>query len=114
MYLQKFSRILWTVNQPFARLLHTQDNTNTERNTSIPQVALEPTVPVPERSKPFGALDFATAVISLGTVVSNIVTCPLKARTVEPKEATVSRQWLCKHVSTATKLRGHSNGHTQQ
>jgi hypothetical protein len=92
MYLQKFGRILWTVNQPLIRPLPSQDNTNTERNTSIPQVALEPTIPMLERSKAFGPLDCATTVIGRVTVVNNIVTCPLKARTVEPKETTVSRQ----------------------
>jgi hypothetical protein len=27
-----------------------------------------------------------------------IMTCPLKARVVEPEEMAVARQWLCKHV----------------
>jgi hypothetical protein len=31
------------------------------------------------------------------------VTCPLKARIVEPEETAVARQWLRKHVFTATK-----------
>jgi hypothetical protein len=31
------------------------------------------------------------------------VTCLVKAAIAEPEKTSVSRQWLCKHVSTATK-----------
>jgi hypothetical protein len=44
----------------------------------------------------------------------NIVTCLLKARTVEPEKTSVSRQWFCKHVSETTKSCDHSNTYTQQ
>jgi hypothetical protein len=37
----------------------------------------------------------------------------LKARIVEPEEMAVARQWLCKHVSRATKSCGHSNRYTK-
>jgi hypothetical protein len=37
-----------------------------------------------------------------------IVICPRKDRIVEIKERAVARQWLCKHVSTATNTRGRS------
>jgi hypothetical protein len=32
-------------------------------------------------------------------------TCPLNARIAEPEKTSVVKQWLCKHVSTATKVR---------
>jgi hypothetical protein len=43
-----------------------------------------------------------------------IVIRGLKARIVEPEETAVARQWLCKHVSKATRTRDryryeHSN-----
>jgi hypothetical protein len=37
----------------------------------------------------------------------SIVTCLLKARIVESEETAVARQWLCKHLSMATKARDH-------
>jgi hypothetical protein len=44
-------------------------------------------------------------------MVNNIVTCPLKARIVEPEETVVARQWPCKHVFTAIKSCDHRNGY---
>jgi hypothetical protein len=38
-----------------------------------------------------------------------IVTCLLKTGIAEPEETAVARQWLCKHVSTATKSRDRGN-----
>jgi hypothetical protein len=53
-------------------------------------------------------------VIEIELYPNNIVTCLLKARTVEPKKTSVARQWLCKHVSMTTKSRDCSNRYTQQ
>jgi hypothetical protein len=43
-----------------------------------------------------------------------IVTCLLKTGTVNPEEMGVARQWLCKHISTATSSRDHGRAYTQQ
>jgi hypothetical protein len=51
-------RTPWTGDQPVARPLRTQDNTNTEykhTRTSMPQAGLEPTIPVSEREKTVNA-----------------------------------------------------------
>jgi hypothetical protein len=42
----------------------------------------------------------------------NIVTRGFKERIVQPEKTSVSRQWLCKHVSTATNSRDRSNRYT--
>jgi hypothetical protein len=53
-------------DQPVARPLPTQDNTNTERTqTSMPPVGFEPTIPVFEMAKTFHASDRAATVIGL-------------------------------------------------
>jgi hypothetical protein len=59
-------------NQPVARLLHTQNNTQNKyrQETSIPQVGSEPTIPVFERVKTFHALDRAATVISAIDTIS--------------------------------------------
>jgi hypothetical protein len=51
----------WTGDQPDARPLPTQDNTNTEKHghTSMPLAGFEPTIPVFERPKTVRALDRA-------------------------------------------------------
>jgi hypothetical protein len=61
-------RTPWTVDQPVARALLTQDNTNTinaDRQTSMPRVEFEPTIPVFERAKTVHALDRAATVIGI-------------------------------------------------
>jgi hypothetical protein len=56
----------WTDEQPVARPLpahRTVQTENKRRQTSMPQVGFEPTVPVSERAKTFHALDLAATVI---------------------------------------------------
>jgi hypothetical protein len=53
-------RTLWAVDQPVAKLLPTHRTTQTQnkrRQTSIPSVGFEPTIPVFERAKTVHALD---------------------------------------------------------
>jgi hypothetical protein len=50
----------------------------------------------------------------IANIMKHHVTCPLKARIVEPEKTSVAWQFLRKHVSTATKLHGCSSIHTQQ
>jgi hypothetical protein len=70
--LQTVGRIPWMGGQPVTRLLPTQDNTNTD--TSMPQVGLEPMIPVFERTKTFCALDCAAAAIGYFTAFCVIFT----------------------------------------
>jgi hypothetical protein len=55
--------IPWTGHQPVAR--HTQDSTN---RTSMPQVGLEPRIPVFERAKTIDASDRVAAVVGMGAL----------------------------------------------
>jgi hypothetical protein len=41
------------------------------------------------------------------------MTCPFKARIMEPEKMAAARQQLCKHVYTETKSRDHRNGYTR-
>jgi hypothetical protein len=41
------------------------------------------------------------------------MTCPLKAWSCVPEETAVGRQWLSKHVSTATEAGNRSNEYTK-
>jgi hypothetical protein len=75
-------RTLWTGDQPFARSLPTHRTTQTQNihtQTSIPQVAFEPTIPVFERAK---TLDCAATVIGSWqpkpTQIRFNVTCHVK------------------------------------
>jgi hypothetical protein len=40
------------------------------------------------------------------------LTCLLKTGIEEPEEMTIAREWLCKHISTATNSHDCSNRHT--
>jgi hypothetical protein len=54
----------WAEDQAAARPLFTQDNTNTEeRQTFMPRMKFESTIPVFERVKLFHAIDGAATVI---------------------------------------------------
>jgi hypothetical protein len=59
-------RTPWTGDQPVARPLPTHRTTQTQNKrtqTSMPQVGLEPTIPVFERASTVHALDLAATVI---------------------------------------------------
>jgi hypothetical protein len=44
----------------------------------------------------------------------NFITCLLRAGILKPADTAVARQYLCKHISTATSLGVHGRSYTQQ
>jgi hypothetical protein len=74
-------------DQPVARLLYTQDNTN-RKNAGIPtpREGFEPTIPVFEREKAFRALDFGHCDRRLHHFISNIMYSKESNRQAERRE----------------------------